>query len=251
VREGVVAVHEHRAGEPQLVAYVALTTDDRRPTTDDRQEETGDQRQETGDSRPTTESRTAEPAHPLTRSPAHPLSGVVGGPWSVVAELRAFLQAALPDYMVPSAFVVLDRLPRTPNGKLDRRALPVPAGELLAGSSAYIAPHTPIQTILAEMWGEALLTTQVSIHDNFFDLGGHSLNATRIVSRIRQAFQITLAVRDLFGAPTVAALADYLVATETQPGRTDKIARTLQRLRRLSAADRQKILQQKKGSESI
>jgi acyl carrier protein len=99
------------------------------------------------------------------------------------------------------------------------------------------------------MWSEALQVAQVSIHDNFFDLGGHSLNATRIVSRIRQSFQIELTVRHLFAAPTVAALAEQIVATESQPGRTDKIAEALQRLKHMSAADRQKMLRQKKASE--
>ena len=153
--------------------------------------------------------------------------------------------------MVPASFVVLDALPLTQNGKVDRRALPAPEDIALVPDQAYVAPRTPIEAILADMWYDALQLPRVGINDNFFDLGGHSLKATRIVSRIRQVFQINITVRQLFETPTVATMADHMVATEGQPGRTDKIARALQRLQRLSTTDRQKILQQKKDSEGI
>jgi amino acid adenylation domain-containing protein len=223
VYEAVVVARRDTAGEPWLVAYIVPTADHRPPTT-------------------------AEPE-------AADHSSIVGHPEgtrsSVVGELRAFVKERLPDYMVPSVFVTLNALPRTPNGKIDRRALPDPGSASDALGHAYVAPRTPVEAVLAGMWSDALQLAQVSIHANFFDLGGHSLNATRIVSRIRQAFQIDLAVRHLFAAPTIASLADHMIATETQPGRTDKIAGALQRLKRMSTADRQKILQQKKASEGI
>ncbi|MFN8596436.1 MAG: amino acid adenylation domain-containing protein [Anaerolineae bacterium] len=120
-------------------------------------------------------------------------------------ELRAFLKRTLPDYMVPSAYVVLDAIPVTPNGKVDRRALPEP--DWSATVSEYAAPRTPVEEIIAGIWSQVLNNKRIGLHDNFFDLGGHSLLATQVVSRLRDMFQIELPLRDLFEASTVAELA--------------------------------------------
>ncbi len=123
--------------------------------------------------------------------------------------LRQFLADKLPEYMVPSAFVQLDEMPLTPNGKVNRRALPPPDQTLLqkAIEQEYEAPRTPTEEVLAEIYGSLLKVEKVGANHNFFDLGGHSLLATQLVSRIRQSFDIDLPLRHVFEKPTVAGLA--------------------------------------------
>ena len=123
-------------------------------------------------------------------------------------DLRSFLQHKLPDYMVPSAFVFLDSLPLTANGKLDRKALPAPDHSRPELDDTFAAPRTPVEDILANIWSEVLKLDKVGVHDNFFHLGGHSLLATQVVSRINTSFQIDLPLRYLFETPTIAGLAD-------------------------------------------
>lgn len=124
-------------------------------------------------------------------------------------ELRAHLKEVLPDYMVPVAFVFLDALPLTLNGKVDRKALPVPdVGSQLAHQ--YVAPRNPTEEILVGIWAEVLGVERVGVHDKFFDLGGHSLLATQVVSRVRQAFDVDLPLRDFFKAPTIVELAQTI-----------------------------------------
>ncbi|HST58686.1 MAG TPA: condensation domain-containing protein, partial [Longimicrobium sp.] len=120
------------------------------------------------------------------------------------AELRAHALGRLPEHMVPGAFVALDALPLTRNGKVDRRALPDPVAE--AGED-YVAPRTPTEEVLAGVWAELLEVERVGAEDSFFALGGHSLLATRLVSRVREAFGVELSLRAVFDAPTVEQLA--------------------------------------------
>jgi amino acid adenylation domain-containing protein len=124
-------------------------------------------------------------------------------------QLREFLWSKLPEYMVPSAFVTLDTLPLTPSGKVDRKALPAPDGEI-GREQEYVTPRTPSEEIIADIFAAVLGVPNVGIHDNFFDLGGHSLLATQIVSRLRDAFQMELPLRSLFEKPTVALLSDRI-----------------------------------------
>ncbi len=134
--------------------------------------------------------------------------------------LRAHLSARLPDYMVPSAFVPLAALPLTPNGKLDRKALPAPADEAYA-RAAYEPPQGEIETALAELWAELLGVERVGRHDHFFALGGHSLVAVRLLSRLAQALGIELPLRTLFAKPVLADLAASLVDQLSRSGAQD------------------------------
>lgn len=124
--------------------------------------------------------------------------------------LRAALRRRLPEYMVPSAFVFLDRLPLSPNGKIDRKALPAPAADRGGIESTYRAPRTPTEDRLTAIWSEVLGISSVGVDDNFFDLGGHSLLAMRIVSRIRQTWGMEFPLRAIFETPCIATLAETL-----------------------------------------
>ena len=117
-----------------------------------------------------------------------------------VSELREELRRKLPDYMVPSLFVVLDKLPLTPNGKVDRKSLPAP-GKTFLRERNYVAPSTPIETMVAKLWSEILNVEQVGLHDNFFELGGHSLLAMRVVARLREDLGLDLTIASLFESP--------------------------------------------------
>jgi amino acid adenylation domain-containing protein len=129
-----------------------------------------------------------------------------------IPSIRNYLKGKLPDYMMPSAIVLLDMMPLTPNGKIDRRALPVPdlRPEL---ELTFAAPRTPTEEIVANIWSEVLSIMPIGIHDNFFELGGHSLLSIQIISRLRESFAIDLPISLLFASPTIA---EFCQAIETQ-----------------------------------
>lgn len=124
--------------------------------------------------------------------------------------LREYLRSRLPEYMVPGAIMELEYLPLTPNGKLDRRALARMAPEGQNGEKAYVAPRTPREEMLTNIWAELLRVEKVGIHDSFFELGGHSLLALQLTSRIKLAFAVDMPVSALFKAPTVARMAGHI-----------------------------------------
>lgn len=126
------------------------------------------------------------------------------------SDLQDFLQQRLPSYMIPSAVMLLESLPITPNGKVDRRALPKLSISRPELAENFVAPHTAIQKIITNIWIEILGVQRIGIHDNFFELGGHSLLTTRLIVKIREAFQIDLPLRILFESPTVESLANTL-----------------------------------------
>ena len=125
-------------------------------------------------------------------------------------DLRRYVKEQLPEYMIPSAFVILDGLPLTPSGKVDRRALPAPDNSQRVRPPKFVAPRSPVEELLAGIWTRVLSVEQVGIEDNFFELGGHSLLATRVISQVRDALAIELPVRSLFEGPTVAELGAHI-----------------------------------------
>ncbi|MEG4028409.1 MULTISPECIES: amino acid adenylation domain-containing protein [unclassified Microcoleus] len=128
----------------------------------------------------------------------------------LINDLRCYLKQKLPQYMMPSAFVLLEAMPLTPNGKIDRRSLRAPDTNTAEFESNFADPRTPDEQLIAEIWAEVLGLERVGIHDNFFELGGHSLLATQAISRLREAFQVEVPLRSLFESPTVATVTESL-----------------------------------------
>lgn len=126
------------------------------------------------------------------------------------SDLRSFLQATLPAYLVPSLFVTLSTLPKTANGKVDRRALPAPAQSAAPKNNEFVAPGTERELQLAAIWREVLKLESIGMSDNFFLLGGHSLNAIQVVTRVRKIFAIELSMRSIFEKPTLRAMSDQI-----------------------------------------
>ncbi len=137
------------------------------------------------------------------------IAHVVGDPGQppTTSELRDYLKTKLPEYMVPAAFVLLEALPLTANGKVDRKALPVPDTVGSQSSENFVAPRTQTEWELARIWSQLLGVDRIGIHDNFFDLGGHSLLANQLISRMNDTFPVKLPLRRIFETPTLAGLA--------------------------------------------
>ena len=153
-----------------------------------------------------------------------------------VAQLRQVLRDALPAYMVPSDFVVLKALPLTPSGKVDRRALT----ELVVApvlTREEVRPRTPVEEILLQIWIQVLKRSRISIYDDFFDLGGHSLLVTQVMVRLRRTFRMHVDLQEVFSARTIAQIADMLVRYEPKPGHVATIARIHQQVSRLSTEE--------------
>ena len=160
-----------------------------------------------------------------------------------VADLRTTLSQRLPTYMVPAAFVLLEAFPLTPNGKIDRKALPAPSATAVA---QYVPPRDDVETIMANIWAEMLKLPRVGIHDNFFELGGHSLLATQLVTRLRQTLRIELPLRALFDSPTVADLAQVAQQPPNNQAQVVKVAQLLIKLSQLSEEEAAQLLRQKR-----
>jgi amino acid adenylation domain-containing protein len=151
-----------------------------------------------------------------------------------VEDLRRFLKHDLPEYMVPSDFILLDAFPLTPNRKVDRRALPAPGRSRTDRDHLFSEPRNPIEQRIADIWAEILKLECLGVHDNFFDLGGHSLLATRVISRIRQEFQTDLPLRTLFENPTIAGVAAHITEMQQKRAVPEKLKEVLADLDLLS-----------------
>jgi len=159
-----------------------------------------------------------------------------------IGELRNHLREKLPDYMVPSAFVFLDALPALPNGKLDRRGLPAPGSARPELESPYASPGTPVEESLVEVWAKVLGLDQVGIHDNFLELGGDSLLAGQVISRVISTFRVELPLRSLFEAPTVADMALAITQSQVNQAEPADIERMLAELEALSDTEAKQLL---------
>ena len=125
--------------------------------------------------------------------------------------LRDALSGVLAEYMLPSAYIPLDVWPTTPNGKVERRALPAPQGDVYAVRE-YVAPSTPLETALAQLWSELLGVEKIGVRDNFFELGGYSILGLRLVSATREAFGVDMSLRELFDGPTIEKMLEVIYA---------------------------------------
>ncbi|MBD2771979.1 amino acid adenylation domain-containing protein [Iningainema tapete] len=180
VRQAVVLAREDVSGDKRLVAYVVPTSQE---------------------SHPQEQSYANNPLRPNLSTQLVPL-------------LRSYLKAHLPEYMVPSAFVLLEAFPLNPNGKVNRQALPAPDQNRTDRSKVYVEPRTPVEELLARIWSQILGIEQVGIYDNFFDLGGHSLLVTQLIIKVQQTFQVELPLLSLFEMPTVAELAQSIAIAQ-------------------------------------
>jgi amino acid adenylation domain-containing protein len=163
------------------------------------------------------------------------------GPRPAFKELADFLRAKLPDYMVPSAFAFLDSWPLTPNGKVDRRALPAPDQSHVQTRCTFVAPRNHVENSVAKIWSDVLGHPRIGVHDNFFELGGHSLLGAQVISRLNSLFEVSVSIRSVFEKPTVAELArtvgKLLSKDETpRPGAIKPVARESYRMKQTAGA---------------
>jgi surfactin family lipopeptide synthetase C len=152
-------------------------------------------------------------------------------------DVQDYLNGKLPDYMIPSHLVVLDSLPLTANGKVDRAALPPPDGLEVISQPAFVAPRTDVEELLASVWAEVLQVENVGIEDNFFQSGGQSLTAIQVISRVRDLFLIEVPLRCIFEAPTVSRFAEVLVEFEQSPGQIASVARLRKQVNRMAPGE--------------
>jgi amino acid adenylation domain-containing protein len=179
------------------------------------------------------------------------LAYLVGGqqqPAPGVSALREFLQEKLPEHMIPAAFIVLDAMPLTPNGKIDRRALPALDQSRPQLGKEFVAPRTPVERELANIWRELLGVEEVGIHDDFFELGGHSLLLTQLASWIRRDFQVEVPLRVLFDTPTITDMTKAILARQVERESRTDLAEMLSQLKQLSPHEVKAMLEKMGGS---
>ncbi len=158
------------------------------------------------------------------------------------SEIRNYLLKKLPEYMAPSIYIQLEAMPVTPNGKIDRSALPSPNRDRIEGDNPFVAPRTPHEAKLTEIWSEVLGVEKVGVHDNFFELGGHSLLMIQAVARIRELFNVEIPIQTFFQGPTVADLATAVVQTQASNKNSDEIDYILNLLEQSSQDELESML---------
>ena len=156
--------------------------------------------------------------------------------------LRGFLKQRLPDYMLPSSYVLLDEFPLTPNGKLDRQALPRPDNIRSEVAAQFAAARTPLEHVLCGIWSDVLAAKQVGIHDSFFELGGHSLLALKIISEVRDTLQVKTQLHEFLRTPTVAGLAATILENSEEVTKVQRIAQVLFDMNQLSDEEVEALL---------
>jgi acyl carrier protein len=207
VREAVVVARAGAGGEQRLVGYVVRA---------------GEAGAAAGES--------AETSEPVT-----------------MTQWRKYLGEQLPDYMIPAVIVEIAEMPLTANGKVDRRALPEVESVRPQLADTYVAARTEVEQTLAGIWAEVLGVERVGIDDNFFELGGDSLIAMQIITRISESFRTKLPVSYLFDSPTVREMSRMMISNEATPGRTERIAKVLRKIKGMSPERVQEMLQERKG----
>ena len=170
---------------------------------------------------------------------------------TTVSSLRNLLRGTLPDYMIPSAFVELDTIPLTVtgSGKVDRRALPEPGNKRPDIDTPYVTSRTPVEEEVAKIWAEVLALNSVGVHDNFLELGGHSLAATRVVSQVLKTFRVEIPLTSLFEAPTVAEMAAVIIESQARKLKQADLDRLLTELESLSDNAAQRLLDNQSEEE--
>jgi amino acid adenylation domain-containing protein len=167
------------------------------------------------------------------------------GRTATAGELRRHLKDSLPEYMIPSAFVTLDALPLTPNGKIDRKHLPETDGARPELEEVYVAPRSELERGIASVWQEVLKVEKVGVHDNFFNLGGHSLLIVQVNSRVHEILRVDVPLVDMFKYPTVSSLAEHLSRESAAPAAARGATQT-----RLEATERQRQMRQRQQQQA-
>ncbi|MEH2317912.1 amino acid adenylation domain-containing protein [Nostoc sp.] len=168
-----------------------------------------------------------------------------------IGDLQRFLKEKLPEYMVPSAFVLLPAMPLTPNGKLDRRSLPAPETLRPELEATYVMPQTEIEQTIATIWQKALNIEKIGIHDNFFELGGHSLLLVKVNSQLREIFQTDLSMLDMFRYPTISSLAESLNTIKNQTTSFHQTNIEVEKLKDGKAHQKKRLQKMKSISKSL
>jgi amino acid adenylation domain-containing protein len=163
-------------------------------------------------------------------------------------EMRALLKDKLPSYMLPSAFVMLDSLPLTASGKVDRRALPPPPKSREKADTSYAAANTLVEKVLVKLWADTMGIEDVGIHDDFSELGVDSLLSAQIVSRVNDTFPLKRPLNTLLEAPTVAKLSKFIIEQETLPGQSEQVAHILLKIEDMSAEEISRALEEERGT---